>query len=253
MTPPDSGHGLRWAVALGVALFAHLAALGLAMWQRAPVEPPPPALAAQAVMVELAPAPAAPAAPPSPLPPGPPQRERTPAAPRPPAARPAEPVQDDAPPQSPPPARSVQQDPAAERAPAAMAAVAAAAAADTAPPSVPSPRAERPVAPQALSGAAATQAAASWQAQLLGHLERSKRYPRPAQRRRQEGVAQVRFSVDRTGKVSGAAIATTSGYPVLDAETLATVRRASPLPPPPDAIAGDPVEVVVPVEFFIAR
>ncbi|WP_394002584.1 TonB family protein [Luteimonas sp. WGS1318] len=42
-----------------------------------------------------------------------------------------------------------------------------------------------------------------------------------------------------------------SGYDLLDAEALDTVHRASPVPPPPDALPGRAETVVVPVEFFI--
>ncbi len=42
-----------------------------------------------------------------------------------------------------------------------------------------------------------------------------------------------------------------AGHPLLDAETLATVRGGSPVPAPPPEIGGDPVEVMVPAAFFI--
>ncbi len=46
-----------------------------------------------------------------------------------------------------------------------------------------------------------------------------------------------------------------AGHPLLDAETLATVRGGGPVPAPapPPEIGGDPVEVMVPAAFFIRR
>ena len=42
-----------------------------------------------------------------------------------------------------------------------------------------------------------------------------------------------------------------SGFALLDQETLDTVQRASPVPVPPADVAGDPVEVMVPVAFYL--
>jgi TonB family protein len=40
-----------------------------------------------------------------------------------------------------------------------------------------------------------------------------------------------------------------SGYPALDRETIATVRRAQPFPPPPADLPGATFEFTLPVEF----
>lgn len=91
----------------------------------------------------------------------------------------------------------------------------------------------------------------TWESQLLATMERNKRYPGLAQQRRQEDVVYVRFAVDRTGKVLDYAIERSRGYPLLDQEVVALLERSSPLPPPPAEVAGERVEVVVPVEFFM--
>lgn len=87
-----------------------------------------------------------------------------------------------------------------------------------------------------------------WQSRLLTHLERNKRYPPASRKRRQEGVAHVRFSIDTNGRVLSAAIARSSGFDVLDQEVLAMVRRASPVPAPPP---GAPLTITAPVQFKI--
>ncbi|WP_223303888.1 energy transducer TonB [Dokdonella koreensis] len=96
-------------------------------------------------------------------------------------------------------------------------------------------------------------AEASWQSRLLGHLEGFRRYPMRALRQRHEGVTYLRFSVDRRGAVTAVRLERGSGSAALDAEALEVVRRAQPLPAPPREIEGDPVEVVVPVEFRLRR
>jgi len=111
----------------------------------------------------------------------------------------------------------------------------------SAPPSRPSP-------PAAVAASART-----WEGLLLAHLERRKRYPAEARAGRQEGVAHVRFTMDRDGRVLSARLERSSGRAALDHEAVALLRRAQPLPRPPPEVAGDPVSLVVPVEFFIGR
>ncbi len=61
----------------------------------------------------------------------------------------------------------------------------------------------------------------------------------------------MRFAVDRNGKVLDFEIERSRGYELLDREVVALLERSSPLPPPPQEVEGERVEVVVPVEFFI--
>lgn len=110
----------------------------------------------------------------------------------------------------------------------------------TAPESKPAPPASR------LSGAKPT-----WQGQVLAALNRKKRYPRKAQRSRQQGEPWIRFIMDRDGKVLSVSLERSSGFRVLDDEAVKLPKRAQPLPKPPEEVLGDMIELVVPVEFFI--
>ena len=94
-------------------------------------------------------------------------------------------------------------------------------------------------------------AAPTWQGKVLTALNRAKRYPRAASARRQQGVPYIRFVMDREGKVLSVQLERTSGFRVLDEAALALPKRAQPLPPPPDEIEGETIELVVPVEFFM--
>jgi len=107
--------------------------------------------------------------------------------------------------------------------------------------------------PQQAVSSPLPQAVMSWQQQLLTHLQHHRRYPGQARHLRQEGIAHVRFSVDRQGRVSHPHIERASGHRLLDEETLATVHRANPVPPPPMEVTGNPVDVVVPVSFHLHR
>lgn len=93
----------------------------------------------------------------------------------------------------------------------------------------------------------------SWEARVLAALERKKRYPGDAQRQGQEDVIYVRIGVDRNGRVVDSQIRKSRGYPLLDSEVMALVQRASPLPAPPKDVSGDPVMLLVPVDFFLSH
>jgi protein TonB len=103
------------------------------------------------------------------------------------------------------------------------------------------------------SASAERAALANWQSQLLGHLKTHLRFPRQAERSRQQGVALVSVRVDRQGRVLHARIERGSGYPMLDSEALATVHRGSPVPPPTADVRGDPVTVTIPIQFALRR
>jgi len=233
---------LRWGGSFGAVLMVHTALIGAAMWWSARRAPLPLPASAEAVMVELAPLPTAPPAPPTELPPGPPQQEQ----------RQTQSEAEPAPAPQPQVIRREAEVALPQRAQERPAKENAATDVDrtTTPPSVQVPTGSRYAAPQSLSGSV-SQTLATWQSQVLGHLERFKRYPRAAQRRRQEGTATVRYTVDRRGNVLAVQLAGSSGHETLDGEALAAVKRASPLPPPPADIPGDPVEVATPINFTI--
>jgi len=58
--------------------------------------------------------------------------------------------------------------------------------------------------------------------------------------------------MDRDGRILSVRLERSSGFRALDEEALALPRRASPLPKPPEDVRGDPIELVVPVEFFMS-
>ena len=108
-----------------------------------------------------------------------------------------------------------------------------------------------PTAPQAATGT--SHAALNWQGQLLARLEQAKRYPQSAQMRQQQGMVMLHFTMDRDGNVLASNIQKSSGYDALDQETLALLQRAQPLPKPPADVTGNPIDLVVPVEFYLNR
>lgn len=108
---------------------------------------------------------------------------------------------------------------------------------------------DRTTAPPAPSGG--SKAKAEWADVLITYLKTFRRYPRRAESMRQQGVVHLELTIDRGGRLLKASILKGSGYPLLDSEALATVRRASPLPAPTPDVRGDPVTVDIPIQFSL--
>jgi len=95
------------------------------------------------------------------------------------------------------------------------------------------------------------QAIATWRSQILALVERNKRYPEAARSRREQGITQVRFMLDRKGQVSNAEVTQSSGSSALDGEAIALLQRAQPFPAPPDSFEGQSVAVRLPIRFTV--
>lgn len=93
------------------------------------------------------------------------------------------------------------------------------------------------------AGSVASAAASSGDKEAYGrkvnsHVQRYKRYPDAAARGGMKGAVKVSISIGGSGNLASARVTSSSGYPVLDGEALATVRRAAPYPKPPAGFAG---------------
>lgn len=122
-----------------------------------------------------------------------------------------------------------------------------------APPPVEAPLADKPVAPKQGVSSKPSEAVMSWQKSLVFHLNKHKKYPSDARRRGEEGVVQVSFSVDRSGKVIDARLEGSSGSQLLDEEAIEVLSRASPFPAPPSDMTGVSVHLTLPIQFRIRR
>lgn len=84
--------------------------------------------------------------------------------------------------------------------------------------------------------------------QLFAHIKRFRRYPDAARPAHLHGVVQLRIDMDRTGRVLGLWVKTSSGYAILDREAVDTIRRAQPLPALPPGFP-DHLSILAPIEF----
>lgn len=76
---------------------------------------------------------------------------------------------------------------------------------------------------------------ARWKARLTAHIERHKRYPSGSNYQRGLTVW-IRLKINAGGKVVSLSLRRSSGNASLDKAALATVRRSSPVPPPPPGV-----------------
>lgn len=97
------------------------------------------------------------------------------------------------------------------------------------------------------SDSAAERRRMAWRQGLVAHLERHKRPP--ASDRQGGADVVVGFSIDRNGKVMSVEIVKGSGDRQYDEAALAMVRRADPVPVPPDDMAGPGLSFRLPVSF----
>lgn len=88
---------------------------------------------------------------------------------------------------------------------------------------------------------------------IRAKLEKEKRYPAAARSSGQEGAAELRFSIDRTGALQDWSVTKTSGSDVLDDEVGRMVRRAAPFPPLPDEMGKDRLTLAIPIEFSLTK
>lgn len=101
----------------------------------------------------------------------------------------------------------------------------------------------RSVAPAQGTGDAA-RLRATWQKELIAHLDKHKRYPG---RGLKSAEILVSFVFDRKGHVLSASVVKGSGDPAFDGAVLAMLRRSDPVPQPPPLVADEDLKFTLKV------
>ncbi|MBA1144012.1 energy transducer TonB [Mesorhizobium neociceri] len=103
-------------------------------------------------------------------------------------------------------------------------------------------------APKASQLSGSSVSASKWNSQLIGWINRHKRYPSAARSRRAVGTANVTFVVSASGKVTSVRLTRSSGDADLDRAALSILQGATvPVPPPEKAGTA----VVAPLMFTL--
>ena len=111
------------------------------------------------------------------------------------------------------------------------------------------PEGPRSIAPAIGTGETARRVRATWQKELVAHLDKHKRYP--SERQQKAAEIYIRFTLDRLGHVLSTAIEKSSGDTAFDEAALAMVRRSDPVPQPPPLVADEGLSFTLPVIFRV--
>ncbi|MEM8844179.1 MAG: energy transducer TonB [Pseudomonadota bacterium] len=101
------------------------------------------------------------------------------------------------------------------------------------------------------AGGAAKKAKSDYAALLKSILDKSKRYPERARKRRQEGTVYLFFKVDSSGALLEYRIKESSGYKILDKEVEKLIVRVTPFPEFPDDISSPHMDITIPISYTI--
>lgn len=81
------------------------------------------------------------------------------------------------------------------------------------------------------------------------HIEPYRSYPAAARAGGQHGRVVTRVTINRDGGLIDLRLDRSSGWPLIDEAEMAAIRRAMPLPPVPNGMRGDPVVLVLPMNY----
>ena len=87
--------------------------------------------------------------------------------------------------------------------------------------------------------------------QIARLTSRYRRYPRSAADANQHGRLITRMTIARDGQLIDVKIDTSSGWPAIDAAELEAIRRAAPFPPVPADMPGDPLILIIPINYVL--
>ena len=107
----------------------------------------------------------------------------------------------------------------------------------------------RAMAPAQGTGESARRVRATWQKELMAHLDKHKRYP--AERSQKSAEILVGFALDRMGHVLSTSIVKGSGDAAFDEAALAMIRHSDPVPQPPPLVADEGLYFTLPVIFRV--
>jgi TonB family protein len=111
------------------------------------------------------------------------------------------------------------------------------------------PEGPRSVSPAQGTGETVRRMRATWQKELVAHLDKHKRYP--AERSQKSAEILVSFALDRMGHVLSTGIVKGSGDTAFDEAALAMLKRSDPVPQPPPLVADEGLNFTLPVIFRV--
>ena len=109
----------------------------------------------------------------------------------------------------------------------------------------------RSITPEQGTGESPQRVRATWQKELIAHLDRHKRYPATSSVRGVQVV--VNFVIDEAGHVISSSIVRRSGDTMFDDAALGMIQRSDPVPKPPAVVVQQGLSFTLPVIFRIKQ
>ncbi|MFZ2366652.1 MAG: energy transducer TonB [Azonexus sp.] len=94
---------------------------------------------------------------------------------------------------------------------------------------------------------------AAYRQRLTALLAGQQEYPRVAALRGWEGEVRLRLRVARKGNLLGVQLDHSSGFAVLDQHAVAMLEALASLPPLPEALEANEIQVVVPINYKLKK
>jgi periplasmic protein TonB len=113
------------------------------------------------------------------------------------------------------------------------------------------PPSSRSITPEQGSGESPQRVRATWEKELIAHLDRHKRYP--ASHSLDNAELLVNLVVDETGRVLSSHIVRGSGDGSFDEAALAMITRSDPVPKPPALVVRQGLNFTLPVIFRVKK
>lgn len=88
---------------------------------------------------------------------------------------------------------------------------------------------------------------------VITKIHQQIRYPDRALKRRQEGNIRLKITLDRHGNLLNVIFIETSEHLLLNKEATRAINQATPFPQVPEAIAGQTVDLTIPLRFALPR
>lgn len=121
----------------------------------------------------------------------------------------------------------------------------------TAPPPIAAASGEQLASPEAGLSEDDKRAIARWQKRVVVHLNKFKKFPLEARRRHIQGEVQLRFRIDRNGRILASSVAGGDHKKLLDDAALQILAICGALPSPPRQISGEAIELTIPIRYKI--
>lgn len=101
------------------------------------------------------------------------------------------------------------------------------------------------------TGGAVSNIPPGYLSKIVAKIQRYKRYPKESKKLKQEGTSYLKFTINKSGKITQSLIKKSSGYSLLDESTLNILKRVKYFPRFERSIKQQEITLVIPIEYTL--